>query len=79
MAAAYLDGGVFFGRNEVQASLLLVFLFVAETFKQDVGLIGLGNGHHLYVFVLEPDKLREGEFADFALELGEVVGCRDAL
>lgn len=79
MAAADLDGSVFFGRDEVQASLFLVFLLVAETLKQNVGLIGFGDGHHLHVFVLEPDQLREGKFADLALELGEVVRCCDTL
>lgn len=73
MTASYLDRRVLFSRYEVQASLFLVLLFVAETLKQDVGLVGLCDGHHLHVFVLEPNKLREGKLADLALELGEVV------
>ena len=79
MPPSYLDWVVFLGRDEVQAPLLLVLLLVAETLKDDVGLIGLAYCHHLHVFVLEAHDLGEGVFANLALELGEVVGCCDPL
>lgn len=63
----------------MEAPLFLVFLLIAETLKQNVGLVGLADGHHLHVLVLKPDQLREGELADLAFELGEVVRGCDAL
>ena len=79
VAAPDLDRRALLGRDEVQAPLLLVLLPVAQTLQQDVRLVGLADGHHLHVLVLEPNQLREGEFADLALKLGEVVGGCNAL
>lgn len=76
MSSSYLDWRCFLCRDEMKAPLFLVFLFTAETLKQDVWLIGFADGHHFHVLVFKPNQLREGELADLALELSEVVrGC----
>lgn len=73
MAPAYLDGRVLFGGYQVQASLLLVLLAIAETFQKDVRLVRFGDGHHLDVLVSEADDLGEGELANLTFKLGEIV------
>lgn len=79
MASSYLDGRVLFGRYQVQASLFLVLLTIAETFEKDVRLVRLGDSHHFDVFRSKADDLWEGELANFALELSEIVRDSNSL
>ena len=78
MASSYLNGSVFLSGNEMQASFFFVVLFVAQTLKDDVRLVGFGDGHHLNILGIESNDLWEWELADFALELGEVIRSGDA-
>ena len=64
--------------DEVQYSL---FLFLpSQAFEDKVGRFRFGNGNHFYFFgVGECDSFGEGSFADFAFELGEVIGANNAI
>lgn len=74
VAPADPDLGVLLGGDQVQAPLLLGHLArPVEALQDDVGLGGLGNGHHLDFLAVEFDDLGERPFTDFALELGEIV------
>ena len=78
MASSYLNRSVFLGGDQMKASLFFVVLLVAETLKDDIRLVRLVNGHHLDIFCIESNDLREGELANFAFKLGEVIRSGDA-
>lgn len=58
----------------MKASFLFFLLVVSpDALDDDIRLAGFGNGHHLYLIVLNSYDFREGTFTYFALEFGEVV------
>ena len=74
MSPTYLYGIVLLSGNEMQTAFFFVFLLVGKALKNDVGLIGLIDSHHLDVLVvLKADDLREVDLAYFALKLSEVI------
>ena len=77
MSSANFDGVVFLTGDQMEPSFIPVFMFVADRFKENVRFVRLVDGHHLDIVVLVADDLREGRFADLALEFGEVVALDD--
>ena len=59
--------------------LIFVFMLVPNTFKENVRFVGFGNRHHLKIFFLISDDLREREFTYLALKLCEIVALNDSL
>ena len=78
VAPSDLDRRVLLARDQVEPPLVPVLMLVAYALEENVRLVGLGDGHHLHVFVLESDDLGKRGFANLTLEFGEVVALDDS-
>lgn len=63
----------------MQVLLLFRLVPLVQALEDYVGLLRFLDRDHLDLLALEQDGLGEGLLADLALELGEVVGCGDAV
>lgn len=73
MTSTNLYGIILFSRYEMKTSLLFILLFIVYTLQDDIGLIWLSNGHHLYVLCIITDNLRKRALTDLALKFCKII------
>lgn len=78
MSTTDLDWGVLFGRDQVQTSLLFIFLFVADTLQYDVRFVGFGDGHHLNIGIVESNYLRKRKLTNLTFEFCKIIALGDS-
>jgi hypothetical protein len=75
VSSAQFDYVAVFRADYMETTFFLTLLAFVDSFQDDVGFAGLFDGNHLHLEVVCPcDHPGEGILADFALELGEIVG-----
>lgn len=86
MSTANFKGHLVVHRNHMQASFLLSVMLIGnkgsrgiDTLNDYVLFFWLFYAHHLYLFVAHFNDLGEGNFADLAFELVEIVALDKTL
>ncbi len=73
MASAQLYCSLFVSHYQVQILLFFRLVSLVQALEDYVGFLGFLDVYHLYLLALQRYCLREGLFAEFALEFSEVV------
>ena len=63
----------------MEPSFIFVLVFVSYALEKNVGFVGFGDRHHLKIFILISNDLRERKLANFTFKFCEVVALNNSL